>query len=301
MARPGATQHRKFLRLARTLGSEPLALGCLEFMWKACYENGDEYLGDALDVEAAAHWDGEQGKLCAALFAAGGDGNHGFIDELEDRPGHYRCHDLFDHAPTYVSRRLRKEVEREQKGTTIAELRATAGRKGAVVTNSKRRQAVSKRSANEQQNAATPAPAPAPGDAASSRSANDQQTVAPLPSEEKAPPGLDGLQYACGLLENLTIPQTPPLLHLVAESIRLLAKRDGIDEAAATDRMLQLARSARERGEQVNRFFFEDARWANKSEAKHREPTPPLITDSRKVIEQMRKAEEEMRRRNGVE
>ena len=45
MARPGLTQHRKFLRLARTLGNEALALGSLEFMWGACYQNGDEYLG----------------------------------------------------------------------------------------------------------------------------------------------------------------------------------------------------------------------------------------------------------------
>ena len=114
MARPGATQHRKFLRLARTLGSEPLALGCLEFMWQRCYQNGDDYLGDVVDVEAAAHWDGEPGKLCAALLAAGGDGNHGLIDEPEDRPGHYRCHDLFDHAPDYVSKRRTRELERKK-------------------------------------------------------------------------------------------------------------------------------------------------------------------------------------------
>ncbi|MFY9560150.1 MAG: hypothetical protein WAQ52_07945 [Terriglobales bacterium] len=162
MARPGLTQHRKFRRLARALDSEPLALGCLEFLWETCYQNGDDYLGDVLDVEAAAHWDGEQEKLCTALLTAGGDGNHGFIDELDDRPGHYRCHDLFDHAPRYVSRRLQKEMEREANGVSISEIRAAAGRKGAAVTNSKRTANVGKESANGQQFVVTPAPAPAP-------------------------------------------------------------------------------------------------------------------------------------------
>lgn len=55
MARPGLTQHPKFRRLARLLGSAPLALGCLELMWEVCYQNGDPLLGDAVDVEAAAH------------------------------------------------------------------------------------------------------------------------------------------------------------------------------------------------------------------------------------------------------
>jgi hypothetical protein len=114
MARPGLTQHRKFLRLARTLGSELLALGALEFMWAACYQNGDEYLGDALDVESGAHWDGERGKLCDALLAAGGDGNSGFIEELKDRPGHYSVHDLFENAPAYVTRRRTQEMERRK-------------------------------------------------------------------------------------------------------------------------------------------------------------------------------------------
>jgi len=162
MARPGLTQHRKFRRLARAIGSEPLALGCLEFLWETCYQNGDEYLGDVLDVEAAAHWDGEQGKLCAALLTAGGDGNHGFIDEVDGRPGHHRCHDLFDHAPRYVSRRLQKEIERVAAGVSISEIRAAAGRKGAAITNGKRTANVSKESANGQHFAVTPAPAPAP-------------------------------------------------------------------------------------------------------------------------------------------
>ena len=173
MARPGLTQHRKFRRLARAVGSEPLTLGCLEFLWETCYQNGDDYLGDALDVEAAAHWDGEQGKLCTALLTAGGDGNRGFIDELDGRPGHYRCHDLFDHAPRYVSRRLQKEMEREAAGVSISEIRAAAGRKGAAITNSKRAAHVGNESANGRHFAVTPAPAPAPAPVESKPSSSE--------------------------------------------------------------------------------------------------------------------------------
>jgi hypothetical protein len=162
MARPGLTQHRKFARLARAVGDEAIALGCLEFVWEVCYQNGDDYLGDELDVELAAHWRGEAGKLFRALLDAGGEGNSGFIDELEERPGHYRVHDLFDHAPTYVFRRLRREIERRANGVTLSEVRAAAGRKGAEITNGKRRQTGDKQVAPAWQLAATPAPAPAP-------------------------------------------------------------------------------------------------------------------------------------------
>lgn len=114
MARPGLTQHRKFLRLARVIGSAPLALGLLEFMWERCYQNGEPYLGDETDVEAAANWSGEPGALAKAFLEAGGTGNPGFIDEDPDRPGNYLCHDLFDHAPDYVAGRRKKEQERQR-------------------------------------------------------------------------------------------------------------------------------------------------------------------------------------------
>jgi hypothetical protein len=54
------------------------------------YESGDPYLGDSDDVEAAARWNGEPGAFTKALREAGGDGNAGFIEPLEDRPDHFR-------------------------------------------------------------------------------------------------------------------------------------------------------------------------------------------------------------------
>ena len=143
-----------------------------------CYENGDPYLGDATDVEARAGWGGREGALVAALVEAGGPGHAGFIEEggspwwPDGEPRTYRVHDLFDHAPRYVKRRVHLEAIRQADGRTISELRAEAGRKGGKQTASKRaasgQQTGSKLlpgsdngAANGQQTVATPAPAPA--------------------------------------------------------------------------------------------------------------------------------------------
>jgi hypothetical protein len=183
MARPGFIHHRKFKRLSRALGSPALARGCLEMLWDTCYEAGDDYLGTAEDVELSAYWDGEPGVLCEALLTAGGEGNPGFIEEVSGRPGHYRVHDLYDHAPEYVQKRMAREAERIAKGQTISEIRSAAGKRGrqsqlaAALANVG--QTSGKRRANGGQtadtcpqkranggqaaaNGGTPAPAPAP-------------------------------------------------------------------------------------------------------------------------------------------
>lgn len=165
MGRPGLTQHRKFLRLARLVGSAPLALGSLELMWEKCYINGEAYLGDVVDVEAASQWPGEPGVLCRALLDAGGEGNPGFIEEVEERPGHYRCHDLFDHAPRYVAKRMAREMERKQKGESLSQIRAEAGSAGGHATAANRQANGQQTDSKRQQVDVTPAPAPAPAPA----------------------------------------------------------------------------------------------------------------------------------------
>lgn len=142
MARIGLTLDRKFRRLARALDDvqvgfgEILARGALELLWDAAYEAADDFVGDVVDVEAAAHWRGKDGVLCAAMEGAGGDGIAGFIEVggsewwPEGKPGTYRIHDLWDHAPDFVERRARRETEREAKGETLSDLRSAAGKKG---------------------------------------------------------------------------------------------------------------------------------------------------------------------------
>jgi hypothetical protein len=112
MARPGLQKHPKFRRLVATLAVPvPHVVGYLECLWEVTYECGNPILGDVLDVELAAQWPGERGRLCEALMACGGEGRIGFIEQIDD--GRYQVHDLFDHAPDYVLQRRNKEAERQ--------------------------------------------------------------------------------------------------------------------------------------------------------------------------------------------
>ena len=153
MARPGLTQHRKFRRLARLLGSAILARGVLELLWEPCYEAGDDYLGNAADIEALVGWTGEAGALARALVDAGAPEGHGFIEivTFDDVPT-YRVHDLWHHAPDYVRKRREREHARRKRVNPSAERRRTAPR-GAGRTASPISQTEVVR---------TPAPAPAP-------------------------------------------------------------------------------------------------------------------------------------------
>ena len=110
MPRPTLFGHRKFRRLANILQEpKPHVLGYLEFIWASCYESGNPYLGDVEDVELAAMYPGKPGTLAAALAAVR------LIDEV--RPGEYAVHDLFDHAPDYVRKRMEREAQRKHRYT----------------------------------------------------------------------------------------------------------------------------------------------------------------------------------------
>ncbi|KKL83957.1 hypothetical protein LCGC14_1969510 [marine sediment metagenome] len=162
MARPTLFTNRKYLRLISILQiPEPHVLGLLEYMWRSVYESGQDILGDSIDVELAAKWNGESGVLTQALTDVG------FIDEND---GNFIVHDLYDHAPAYVQKRMEREIERIQRGTTISELRKEAGRKGGLATQDKVRQSKSKASGNQlvdllkqtEANGSTPTPSPSP-------------------------------------------------------------------------------------------------------------------------------------------
>lgn len=105
MPRPTLFTHPKFRRLAHVLGiSRPQTVGHLVYMWRVAWEDGDPELGDELDVELAAEWDGERGKWCSAAHEVG------FLDRADN--GHYGIHDFYDHAPPYVQQRAKRERER---------------------------------------------------------------------------------------------------------------------------------------------------------------------------------------------
>ncbi len=101
MARAGLTDHHKFCRLVHLLKEPvPHVWGYLECLWKAAYQRRSDYIGDEVDVELAAMYPGEAGKLVKALEATR------FIDKREDS---FYVHDLADHAPPYVRRGLERK------------------------------------------------------------------------------------------------------------------------------------------------------------------------------------------------
>lgn len=130
MARPGLSTHRKFRRLARSLGSPIVARGALELLWDSCYESGDDYVGTAEDIEAAIGWTGEPGELTRAFIEAGVPEGYGFLEpvaaEAQSGPACYRVHDLWHHAPDYVRKRRERELDRLSKVDPSAVRRQTA-------------------------------------------------------------------------------------------------------------------------------------------------------------------------------
>ena len=99
MAKAELIYHRKFTRLLRLLGEpRPPVIGYLELLWLRGYQTGNPVVGDALDVEAAAEFGGEPGTFARAAEDAG------FIDRNAD--GTFSIHDLYEHAPDYVKKRM---------------------------------------------------------------------------------------------------------------------------------------------------------------------------------------------------
>lgn len=101
------------------------AYGYLGLIWEAAYQSGDEFIGDENDVEICAEWNGEKGLLVKALLECG-SGGEGFIEKVEN--GYY-VHDLYDHAPEYVKKRMERETERIKRGETISQVRRDAALK----------------------------------------------------------------------------------------------------------------------------------------------------------------------------
>jgi hypothetical protein len=159
--------HPKFRRLVHVLREPaPHVVGYLEVMWHVGYESGNALLGDEVDVELAAQYPGEPGKLFKALLQCG------FIDAVEE--GQYAIHDLYDHAPDYVQRRLKREIERRERGQErrlafaprnrprTADWRAKAGLAGLSADLAGQQTPNSGLTRRTSELAPPPAPAPAP-------------------------------------------------------------------------------------------------------------------------------------------
>ena len=179
MARPTLYSHRKFRCLARALGSRALAAGSLDLVWNAAYQDGDPLIGGAEDVEEVADWKGDPGRLAEALATAG------FLDVTERG---FEVHDLFDHAPDYVRRRMKRSEWRRENGKELSEIRAEAGRKGGHQAALNRQHVASNRLASDQPLAATPTPTPAPAPAPAPLKQDPVPTERSRPAPRRAAP-----------------------------------------------------------------------------------------------------------------
>lgn len=173
MARPGLTGHRKFRRLSRILGSTILARGTLELLWDSCYESGEDYVGTADDIENLVGWTGEHGMLTRALVEAGAPEGHGFLEPASDAVGGavaYRVHDLWHHAPDYVAKRRRRELERQEKEAPPKIERRSAPRGGQCSPTSDWLDGVER----------TPSPSPSPSPSPEGKNASAEASSAPF-------------------------------------------------------------------------------------------------------------------------
>lgn len=233
MARPGLDRHVKFRRLERILDEpRPHVRGYLELLWETAYENGDPVIGDADAVEAAAEYPGPPGKLCDALLTCGGVGRAGFIEPVDDATDcdgrsvaetdnpshktddpsrrtdqatkngpavHYQVHDLYDHAPEYVSSRANRESERRRPKACEycgADFRSPDRRSRYCSENCRKahwrdaqrdglRRTATDVSVNATDDDGTPAPAPAPAPAPKERQEPSSASADAPPSGSK--------------------------------------------------------------------------------------------------------------------
>ncbi|MEM8873643.1 MAG: hypothetical protein AAGD32_05225 [Planctomycetota bacterium] len=102
MALSQARTNRKILRLSRLLKlPRAHAIGHLELLWMSAHDALRDDVGDAIDVEAAAEWEGEEGEFAAAMIEVG------LLDEHDDT---LYVHDYYEHLPEMHLKRLLRKV-----------------------------------------------------------------------------------------------------------------------------------------------------------------------------------------------
>ncbi len=99
-------------------------------LWASSWDALDPYVGDSFDIELVTEWSndgGEYGELTKALLTCGGDHAIGFIEEIDNKPGHYLIHNWEDHLPAWI----RDELSRKNKAEELSQIRREAGKRGA--------------------------------------------------------------------------------------------------------------------------------------------------------------------------
>lgn len=82
----------------------------------------------------------------------------------------------------------------------------------------------------------------------------------PAPLVEPTPDGLHPMQYATRLMEELEMPDTRGNKHAVTSAIEVVI-RSGKSPPSAYEFLLAQAKDAQDRGEVIDKFWFEDSKW----------------------------------------
>jgi hypothetical protein len=125
------------------------------------------------------------------------------------------------------------------------------------------------------------------GEAASPCIPSGHQAVSSQP--DTAPPDLHPLQFASRLLQEIGLPETRSNNTIVAAAITTLT-HEGKTVPAAYEFLLAKAKDARDEGIDLDKFWFEDAKW-NSNGAKHGKPSIGQIVEREQSILRSRRAQ----------
>jgi hypothetical protein len=162
-------KHPKTLRAARALGvSEVLLIGHIHCLWWWAMDyapDGDLSSYDAIDIAAAAEWDGDAELFVRALRDASRIGDRpGFIEEID---GALHLHDWDDYAGKLIAKReqdaARKRSARKESGDDADVQRTSGGRPTDGARNS------NKQNSNQTEQTPTEQDQPAPTPPAEAR------------------------------------------------------------------------------------------------------------------------------------
>jgi hypothetical protein len=279
MALRAVIDHPKFARLKMLLRTnKSITLGYLEGMWHFCgrYTSAGN-IGKYKDseIEAWLEWGGEEGTLVAAYVEAGWiDCNEQhrlvvhdwsqYADEIVHTDLARKCLTFADGALPKTGR-LNKH-ERERFFSAFPDIKSHPSPRFESNPDISQTQSDTGQTKTDSVTKPEPEPEPEPAIRGSARAPAYPPSAQTVERKydfgaDDIPEGLDAMQYARGMLETLNIPHAFATQTAASSAITAYAKEHGAALHRSTGKLMALARDAIARGEPVNRFWFEDAKW----------------------------------------
>jgi hypothetical protein len=262
--------HPKFAHLKSLLKlPKGAVLGYLECVWHFAGRftpQGNIGKYSDLAIESWTEWDGDEGKLIDSLVKSG------WLD-IDDE---FRLivHDWSKNADELVHTTLARSCLPFADGAVPSSRRLNSSERarfnewlkenGVDPKPTGRPQMQPK--CRESADSLHLSPEKAPGNAAEMTKPAPAPAPAPEPEGEappELPPDMPMLNYARWLLEERNIPVTFQNQQSAAAAIEAYAREHELPPNKAAPALAELARDALERGERVERWWFDDAKWRN--------------------------------------